>query len=209
MPLGRKSPTSIPDHDLLEHLQEDWPQPVLPPQSRSSAPRRSASTAVSSRGSAQQFRAPDWTDRLVAEGFMLLIWTGVWVLNAFFTIEGLAKLGVPWILGLLIHAGISKGEQHLWKGGLDPIVLMAVAVCMLVDVGTTLMGLVDTLALRSPMLLGDTPADLGQWQALVITPRPAWWPGAIVLFVLAIVIALCSEYMIKKFWRRFQAVWNG
>lgn len=209
MPLGRKSPTIAPDTDLLEHLGREWSQPV--PSHPVAAPRteRRTHAATARTWSAQPTRATDQLDRLIAEGFMLLVWLAMWVLNAIFTVQGLGQVGVPWFIGVLIHFGISKGEHHLWKGGFDPIVLLVVPLCMLVDVGTTLLGLVDTLATRAPTLLGTLPADVWQWQALLAAQKPAWSPGAYALLVLAAIIALSSEYMIKKFWRRFNAVWNG
>lgn len=209
MGLGRKRPTHTDEErQLLEQLHQEWPEPEPQRQTQSRPAARSTPVAPPRRNRVQQ-HLDDRVGRLIAEGFMLLVWSGLWVVNAIFTVQGFALVGISAPLGFLLHLGITKGEHHLWKGQLDPVALLTVLVLVVIDVGTTLMGLLTAVSFYTPTLLGPTPTDLWQWQSLFLQPAPEWWPRAAALLALSALVALSSEFMIRKFWYRFWIVWNG
>ncbi|NJO07466.1 MAG: hypothetical protein HC876_19225 [Chloroflexaceae bacterium] len=146
-------------------------------------------------------------DRLIAEGFGLLLAYTMWAANAFFTITGFVALGVAWPIGLLIHIGISRWQHTLWRGRFDPVVLLLGCCFVLVDILTTLFGMVQLLTQRYPDFAGSLPADLRQWGVLLSGPLPEWWPAVVVLLVLSAIIALSSEYLIRKFCQRLTDAW--
>lgn len=227
MSLGRKSRSTSEQHadydELLEDLlaqsapsqQEPVPYREPPPATRRTTVRRKAPARRTTRRAIPTYREvspayhDDRTDRLLAEGFALTLAYAMWVSNALFTILGLMALGIPWPLGLLCHIGISRWQHNFWKGRFDPVVLALALVFIAIDVGTTLIGMVQVLVQRYPQTFGVLPTDLRQWVVVLSEPRPEWWPLAMGLFALAVVIAMGSEYLIRKFWVRFADAWNS
>src|SRR5512145_2297125 len=174
MALGRKAPLLVDDNALLEELNTYWNKASERTQQRELAhsvrPARrveSVTIAEPRRNRAVQTKhSSDKVDRLISEGFALLLSLGLWGVNALFTITGLLIVGIPWPVGLLCHIGISKGEHNIWKGRLEAAPIAFGLTFLLIDIGSTTVGLLETAHERTPDLLGTMPADLTQWIAL-------------------------------------------
>ncbi len=149
----------------------------------------------------------DRLDRVVAEGFGLIFAYLMWFANAVFTIIGLLSLGIPWVIGALVHVGISRWQHTLWHSRFHPLVALLGIIFVLVDLGTTLIGMVQFVLWRYPTFAASMPADLRQWGALLSNPAPPWGWQAVLLVALTLLIALGSEYLIRVFWRRFREAW--
>ncbi|NJP05455.1 MAG: hypothetical protein HC837_07455 [Chloroflexaceae bacterium] len=209
MGLGRKSPPGVVEDEYVA-----TPAGAAASVDTYAAPRqerRQASPKTTTRTSRSTSRGQSSYrfDRLLAEGFVLMLACAMWGLNAVFTVMGFGAIGVAWPLALLFHIGISKGEHYLWRGAIDPVILLIVLGFMVVDVGTTLIGLLQFVAVNYPGALASTPVDLREWVALFGKPTPEWWPFALVMLIVSMLVALASEYLIRKFWHRFCDVWNG
>lgn len=155
-------------------------------------------------------RYPDnrW-DQLIAEGFGLLLAYAMWFANALFTIWGLMALGVPWLLGGLIHIGISRWQQTLWRGQFHPLVALLGIGCVLLDLGTTLIGMVHVVTWRYPTFAAGMPTDLRLWAALLAQPTPPWAWQAVLLVSFTLLLTLSSEYLIRVFWQRCADAWDA
>lgn len=185
-------------------------QPAPPPQ----AAKHSPVPAVRR----QRSRARDgWADRLLAQGFLLLLSCLVWQLNAAFTILYITSLtGITplWAwLAAAVHLGISKVEVALWDRLRDPRYLLPWLGCAILDIGSTLAGAMTIISTRVPQLLGDAPQRILEWRAIVAEllqgrPAPAWWFNAVALVVLAGLFALGSEHLLRKYRDDLVEVWR-
>lgn len=138
---------------------------------------------------------------MAAEVFMLGVAGALWVLNAKFTAEAFLLLQVPILFGYTIAIGITLIEQYLWRQKPDALIITIVGLVLAVDVITSLVGLSPELGRRAPALAEG-----------VDTTNPLTWfsgdlkPFHVVCMVLASVIAIAPEPMVKYFWRRLQAI---
>jgi hypothetical protein len=162
-------------------------------------------------------RSDDWLGRLLGEAFFFLVGLTAWLINAIFTILGVtAALGTSpgsVLVSLAIHLGISRAELYLWHRWRDPWYLVLLLACVLVDVGTTLAGIVALVAARAPQLLGGAPASVLQWHLVVTSlvsgaTLPIWTVNAMLLLALATGLALGSERLMRKFWRGLAETWH-
>jgi hypothetical protein len=189
----------------------DRPQPVA------AEPTPAAPAATPRRSRRRRTRTDDWLGRLLGEAFFFLVGLTAWIVNAIFTILGVtAALGASpgsILIGAAVHLGISRAELYLWHRWRDPWYLALLVGCMLVDVGTTLAGIVALVAARAPQLLGGTPTNMLQWHPLVTSlvsgaSLPIWTVNALVLLALATGLALGSERLMRKFWTGLAETWN-
>lgn len=149
-----------------------------------------------------------WLDRVIAEAGLVAVATVFWGVNAWFTVQGGVALGLPLWGGLLLHITISKSETYLWHRWRQPAYLLALVVAVLIDVGTTLIGIVAVVAERLPWLLGGAPTNVQNWIALLETPIPPWWGHALGLLGGATLVALAPERLLKHFWRGLRETWD-
>lgn len=149
----------------------------------------------------------DRLDRVIAEGFGLIFAYLMWFANAVFTIVGLLSLGIPWVIGALIHIGISRWQYTLWHSRFHPLVALLGLIFVLIDLGTTLIGMIQLLRWRFPSFAAGMPSDLSQWGALLHNPAPPWGWQAVLLVALTLLLAFGSEYLIRVFWQRFTEAW--
>lgn len=209
MPLSlRRRPRHAPAEP---EAHEDVPQPVA----AEAAPAAPTATPTR-RASRRSTRGDDWLGRLLGEAFFFLVGLTAWLINAIFTILGVtAALGESAggvLVGLAIHLGISRAELYLWHRWRDPWYLSLLLACVLVDVGTTLAGIVALVAARAPQLLGGAPASVLQWHPLVTSlvsgsTLPSWTINAVLLLALASGLALGSERLMRKFWSGLAETW--
>jgi hypothetical protein len=191
----------------------DTPQPVAaeaaPAEARTGRPARPVRR--------RRAKTDDWFGRLLGEAFFFLIGLTTWLINAIFTIVGVtAVLGVSpgsILLGLAIHLGVSRAEIYLWYRWRDLWYLGLLLVCVLLDVGTTLAGIVALVAGRAPQLLGGAPANVLQWHPVITRlvsggTLPAWSTNAMLLMLIAIGLALGSERLMRKFWTGLVETWR-
>lgn len=87
----------------------------------------------------------------------------------------------------------------------NPWYLILLLSCVLVDVGTTLVGIVALFSARAPQLLGGAPVNVLQWHTLITSaamgdPLPVWACNAALILLLAIALALGSERLLRRFW---------
>lgn len=143
--------------------------------------------------------------------------SSVWLSNAIFTVLGItAPVGLNLLTGLLgfvFHLLLARAELHLWHRWRDPWYLLLLLGCVLVDAGTTLVGLLPIAAKWLPILVGRPPRNVLDWgqilSALVKnTVVPAWWPNAALLVVIAFAFALGSERLLRKFYRGMVETWQ-
>lgn len=183
------------------------PAPVVP----------TAPAATPRRARRRRTRTDDWLGRLLGEAFFFLVGLTAWVVNAIFTILGVtAAFGASpgsILVGAAVHLGISRAELYLWHRWRDPWYLALLVGCVLVDVGTTLAGIVALAAARAPQLLGGAPANVLQWHPLVTTlvagaSLPVWTLNIVFLLALATGLALGSERLMRKFWTGLAETWN-
>jgi hypothetical protein len=189
----------------------DNPRPVAAepaPEAPATAPRRTRR---------RRTRTDDWLGRLLGEAFFFLVGLTAWVVNAIFTILGVtAALGASLggiLVGLAVHLGISRAELYLWHRWRDPWYLALLVGCVLIDVGTTLGGVVTLVAARAPQLLGGAPVNVLQWHPLVTSlvsgaSLPIWTVNALFLLALATGLALGSERLMRKFWTGLIETWH-
>lgn len=196
-----------------EHPAPDAPEAPTPPAEAPPAPEQRSRR----RPRRRQIERDEWIGRVVGEAFFFLIGLTAWVINAIFTILGVMVIlgSSPGALfvGLIIHLGISRAELHLWYRWQDPWYLTLLLTCVLIDVGTTLAGIVALLAERAPTLLGAAPSNVLQWHAifsLFIAGQalPAWTSNASILLLLATGLALGSERLMRKFWFGLSETWR-
>jgi hypothetical protein len=135
---------------------------------------------------------------------MLGMALALWVLNAWFTIDALSILGLNWVIGGVVAVGLTLIEQYLWKQRPDVLVIVIVALVSVVDIATSLIGIVPSLAQRLPAF------------AHGIDQNPLLWIGSsgvrpfqTVCLGLAAFIAIAPEPLVRYFWRRFQQVWQN
>jgi hypothetical protein len=145
---------------------------------------------------------------MIAETGLLTVALAFWGLNAVFTMQGLAALGVPLWGGFVIHITISKSETYLLYRWRDPWYLLLLIVAMSIDVMTTLVGSVPIVAERLPWVLNGAPTDVLSWIVLFHTPAPDWWANASIVLVMSGLVALASERMVRHFWRGVCETWN-
>jgi hypothetical protein len=117
------------------------------------------------------------------------------------------------LFGLAIHLGVSRAEIYLWYRWRDLWYLGLLLICVLLDVGTTLAGIVALVANRVPQLLGDAPANVLQWHPIITrlvsgSTLPAWSANAMLLTLIAIGLALGSERLMRKFWTGLVETWR-
>jgi hypothetical protein len=84
---------------------------------------------------------------------------------------------------------------------------------VLLDVGTTLAGIVALVTNRVPQLLGGAPANVLQWHPVITQlvsggTLPAWSANAMLLTLIAISLALGSERLMRKFWTGLVETWR-
>lgn len=172
----------------------------------------------------QYFRdASDWRDRMIAETFVWGLGWALWGVNALFTVQGLGTLSwIPFlgpvianpVIAFIIHVGISKGEQNLWRGGFDPWAIGFGILFLLVDAGTTINGIIASFVQAgSTQILGTLPKSILEWWPLIAAiggkPVPEWTAAAVTLIVVGGAIALIPERVIKRFRQRMMAVWRA
>ncbi|WP_141509158.1 hypothetical protein [Candidatus Chloroploca asiatica] len=187
------------------------PEPLRP----ASATRGSSAPRASARS---RRRAPQtWRDRMLGEVFFFLLGLGVWLSNASFTVLGVtAPVGLTpltGLLGFLFHVLLSRAELSLWYRWRDPWYLLLLVGCVLVDAGTTLVGLLPLAATWLPGLVGTTPQNVLDWGHLVTalggtTSVPAWWPNALLLVAMSFAFALGSERLLRRFSRGMVETWQ-
>jgi hypothetical protein len=191
---------------------DDAPQPVA----AEAAPAAPAATSTR-RARRRRTRRDDWLGRLLGEAFFFLVGLTAWLINAIFTILGVtAALGASpggVLVGLAVHLGISRAELYLWHRWRDPWYLTLLLASVLVDVGTTLAGVVALVAARAPQLFGGAPASVLQWHPLVTSlmsgaSLPNWTVNAVFLLALATGLALGSERLMRKFWSGLAETWH-
>jgi hypothetical protein len=198
----RSTPMIIPSQTDLEP-EADIPETAPPTLRR----RRRATRATS---------ADTWRDRMLGEVFFFLLGMGTWLSNAIFTVLGVtAPIGltlVTGVLGFAFHLLLSRAELYLWHRWRDPWYLLILLGCVLIDVGTTLAGLIPIAATWLPVLVGTAPQNVGDWATigtalLANTPVPSWWPNAGSLLAIALAFALGSERLLQKFYRGMRETW--
>lgn len=191
-------------------------QPVRQPRAQT-AP--AATTAQVARAQPVRDDMGDgWWDRMIAEGFALLLSCALWGGNAYFTIVGLQFLFLPTTIlggaiGLGIHIGISKMEQYIWRGGVTVPAGILGGTALCIDVGTAFLGMMTLGHERLAGVMGDFPTEMSGFGSLLLGmsgqgPIPDWWWLVLVLLVLAIGIALAPERLVRHFWRRVRQVWS-
>jgi hypothetical protein len=161
---------------------------------------------------------------MIAESFIWICGWALWAFNALFTIKGLGTLSwLPYLGPLLanpfiafgIQIGISKAEQNLWRGGLDPWAIGFGIVFLAVDVGTTVNGLIESFVQTGNAgILGTLPKSILQWWALIaaITSKvetPEWAGLAVTLLIFGALIAIGPELIINHFRQRMMTVWRS
>lgn len=77
----------------------------------------------------------------------------------------------------------------------------------------TLVGLLPVAARWFPLLVGSTPPNVLDWSDLFAvlmgtTAPPAWWLNALSLLVIAVVFALGSERLMRRFYRGMVETWQ-
>lgn len=199
------------------------PQPSVKPSPPARQPRpQTASAPTTEQATAAQPVRDDtsdgWWDRMIAEGFALLLSCALWGGNAYFTIVGLQFLFLPTTIlggaiGLGIHIGISKMEQYIWRGGVTLPAGLLGGTALFIDVGTAFLGMMTLGHERLTGVMGDFPAEISGFGSLLLGiigqgPIPDWWWLVLVLLVLAIGIALAPERLVRHFWRRVRQVWS-
>jgi hypothetical protein len=219
MPLSLRRRPRVVAHDLEQHAV--LPQPVTAEVGNLPAEPPPAVEPVretpARRTRKRQKDENDWFGRLFGEGFFCLLGLSAWLVNALFTILGITTVigftpGTA-LLGLGIHLGLSRAEIHLWYRWHDPWYVLTLVGCVLVDIGTTLVGLVALLAARAPELLGATPVNVLQWGTLIRTaivgePVPSWTLNAVIILLVATGLALGSERLLRRFWAGLVETWR-
>lgn len=158
-----------------------------------------------------------WRDRMLGEVFFFLLGLGTWLSNAVFTVLGVtAPVGLNLMTGILgfgFHVLLSRAELYLWHRWRDPWYLLILLSCVLIDVGTTLVGLLPIAAKWLPVLVGNTPQNVLDWSQILSalianTAVPVWWPHALALLLIALAFALGSEQLLRKFYRGMVETWQ-
>lgn len=208
-------PLTLRRRPRLPHDEPEAAADRLQPVSAEPAP---ATPAVAPRRSRRRrTRTDDWLGRLLGEAFFFLVGLTAWVVNAIFTVLGVtAALGASpagVLVGVAVHLGISRAELYLWHRWRDPWYLALLIGCVLVDVGTTLAGIVALATTRAPQLLGGAPTNVLQWHPLVTSlvagaSLPSWTINTSFLLALATGLALGSERLMRKFWTGLAETWN-
>jgi hypothetical protein len=218
MPLTlRRRPRTLPDEP---EALEAAPQPVAAEPTQAAAAAQAAQEPVRATVNRTRRRTSatdDWFGRLLGEGFFFLLGLSAWLINAIFTTLGVTTfIGLSpgtFVLGLTIHLGLSRAEVYLWHRWYDPWYLILLLSCVLVDVGTTLLGIVALFAARAPQLLGGAPMNVLQWNTLIISaamgdPLPVWASNATLVLLLALALALGSERLLRRFWAGLVETWR-
>lgn len=222
MPLTLRRRPRLPATEPL--VATPSPTPVIEERPALSDPEP-ARTAPTARGNATghasarpRRRAHDtWRDRMLGEMFFFLLGLGVWLSNAIFTVLGVtAPVGLTPLTGLLgfvFHLLLSRAELSLWHRWRDPWYLLLLVGCVLVDAGTTLVGLLPLATKWFPMLVGKTPQNVLDWGQILAalvsnTTVPAWWPNALLLLAITFAFALGSERLLRKFYRGMIETWQ-
>ncbi|HEU4327627.1 MAG TPA: hypothetical protein VFS21_31090 [Roseiflexaceae bacterium] len=139
-----------------------------------------------------------------AEGVMLLLALGLWLLNAKFTIDALLLIGIAWPFGVLAAIAITLVEQYLWKQHPDALIVVIVLIVSLVDVLTSLVGVTPVLAQQLPFAAQGVQTNPLTWLA-----GEAIRPFHVVCVALAGLIAVAPEPLVRYFWRRLQNAWHN
>jgi hypothetical protein len=172
------------------------------------------------------YRPPhvSWGQQMLVEFALYAFAWGLWSVNAFMTIWGLLAIGLPptfvgVIAGGIIHILITFGERYLIFQGGGPIELPIGLGLGLIDVGTNIVGIVTFVRTYRPGLVGTLPPnplvwlqELGTilWQLAnnqAPNPLPVWTSAALVVIVLATLVALMPEYMVKRTRQRVAIAW--
>jgi hypothetical protein len=191
----------------------------IPESAGSEASAATASQPVRRRTARGSRRRPHagWHDRMLGEVFFFLVGLGVWLSNASFTVLGVtAPVGLTpltGLLGFLFHLLLSRAELYLWYRWRDPWYLLLLVGCVLLDTGTTLVGLIPVATRWFPLLVGSTPPNVLDWSELLAvlmgtTALPAWWLNALALLVIAVAFALGSERLMRRFYRGMVETWQ-
>ncbi len=157
-----------------------------------------------------------WRDRMLGEVFFFMLGFGTWLSNAVFTVLGVtAPVGLNLVTGVIgfgFHVLLSRAELYLWHRWRDPWYLLILVGCVLIDVGTTLVGLLPIASKWLPGLVSGTPQDVFAWvqilgALLTDTDVPVWWPNAVALLLIALAFALGSERLLRKFYTGMRETW--
>ena len=188
--------------------------PAAPPAPRSAPPRRAAAPSPA-RQRLQQLRLPadvqapihgwDW---IAAVGSELTVYVLFWFLalaNAVFTILGVVSLGGHWVLGVVVHAGITLIEQHLWRRELHPVSISIVVIATTFDVWTGVFGLTAMLDRFVPgvRVAFAAPASPFQWVS------SGSWSYLVLVLVAAEIASILSEPGIKLSTGRLRRAWSS
>lgn len=158
--------------------------------------------------------------RLIAEASMLLIWLVLWIANGIATASGVVLLGLwfqhrgiwmsagilDWFLiGCLAHVVISFVGQHLWRGVKVPTELPWY------EQVDYFFRHVDKMRLTCAVLVGSIDATATGWylQDFAASLFGYRWWFAIVSGLLAALVALSAEPMIRQFVRGVRDVLQG
>ncbi|NJO81863.1 MAG: hypothetical protein HC828_03170 [Blastochloris sp.] len=173
-------------------------------------------------------------DELVADGGLVVIAVSVWVLNGFFTAWAVSSIMpsnmvlrvVGFLMGVVFHYWISRVEYaYLNKERIFSLSAGPLLVCLAIDIGTTLQGLLDFMNQFFPQALGAVPGSVFAWRPLLDAfmaqgtnlirhafelpieqevTRPAWSGDIVVYLLIAIVLAIGSERFLRWSWHRLQ-----
>lgn len=218
MPLTLRRRPRLPEDDLASAAAA---AETLPREGASSpvaaAPAAPAATPSARRPRRARTPSASWRDQMLGEVFFFLLGLGTWLSNAIFTVLGVtAPVGLTplsALLGFAFHLLLSRAELYLWHRWRDPWYLLVLVGCVLIDAGTTLIGLLPLAARWLPGLVGGTPLSVLDWDQLVValvmgTQLPSWWPNAVILLVIAFGFALGSERLLRKFHRGMVETWQ-
>jgi hypothetical protein len=134
-----------------------------------------------------------------AEGTLLIAAGWLWYLNAIYTANAVVLLGGPFLVGVLVAAGITWIEQYLWRQRPDATIVLIVLLVSGIDIITSLIGLAPALANHLPGITGGLSTNPATWLELrEFRIYPA------LCIVLSIIIAIAPEPTIKYFWKRFK-----
>ncbi len=220
MPLTLRRRPRLPPVDVATPAVDVSPtrdDGARPGSSQAESVRTSATETARTTKRPRRRPSDGWRDRMLGEVFFFLLGLGTWLSNAVFTILGVtAPVGLnplTVLLGFAFHVLLSRAELHLWYRWRDPWYLLLLVGCVLIDVGTTLVGLRPIAAKWLPVLVGTSPENVLDWGQILIalvtnTAAPVWWPNALTLLLIAFAFALGSERLLRKFYRGMVETWQ-
>lgn len=143
-------------------------------------------------------------------GLALVVWLG----NGLLTVLGVMG-SVSWpvlgaLLGVLLHSGISRVEVSFWSRWREPEYLFGLIVAVLIDAGTSWWGGMTFIRRMNPELLQGAPQSIwGYRDALFAPVAPVWIDNVAVVVVFALLTALFSERLLRRYWRNLRATWSA